>query len=1123
MRYTLFSLAVLLLSGCSQNAKKDTLFSLEEQTGINFVNTVTDQADHNIFKYRNFYNGGGVAIGDINNDGLSDVFFTANQGPNKLYLNKGNFKFEDISEAAGFGEKKQWSTGVVFVDINHDGFLDIYVCNAGHMQDPIIRKNQLFINDGNLKFTEQAAAYGLDNDGYTTHASFFDYDMDGDLDCFMVNNSPLPVNTLNYANARNVRAENSPVADFLKGGGDHLFRNDNNRFTEVSAEAGIHGTLISFGLGVTTGDVNGDGWPDVYVSNDFFERDYLYINQKNGKFKDELEEWIGHTSLASMGTDIADVNNDGYPDIFSTDMLPGDDYRLKTTTAFDNIDVYRLKQSSGFHQQFMQNALQLNNRNGKFKEIAYKTGVEASDWSWGELMFDADNNGLIDIYVCNGIARDLTNQDFIDFFANDIVKEMVLKGKKDDVSSIVDKMPSQKIPNKMYSNQGDLSFKEVGKEWGMDEPSFSNGAAYGDLDNDGDLDLVINNVNQPAFVYRNNNINPGNKSPDRNNKTSDNSGADAAKENHYLGLLLKGKDKNTHAIGARIFLHAGEQVFMRDIMPARGFQSSVDYKQIIGTGNIKKYDSLKILWPDNTISSVNKLYSDTVMVFDQSELPASKFQAEDITSTTLLSIDNQQFTAHKENDHVDFYAERNIPVMLSREGPDAAVADVNGDQLEDLFICGAHNQNGKLYLQQPNGSFVLKGQPSIEAFVNREDVAAIFFDANNDNAPDLFVGSGGNDKLGSGKLLQHRFFLNDGKGNFTYDSTAFPVYGFNVGAVVNFDIDGDGDQDLFVGSRNTPFAYGVSPDSYVYLNDGKGKFKNVSSSVSADLKALGMITDAVVGDITGDGKPELVVVGEWMEPVVFTIQNGKLNKLKTNLSPMSGWWRSVKIEDLDKDGMNDLVLGNIGDNSFFRPAEQNPIKLWLNDFDNNGSKEKIMTKTIDGKDYPVFLKHNLEEQLPVMKKQNLKHEIFATKTFQELFTPDQVKNASFKTFNYCSSVIAWNKGNGNFEIVKLPVDVQLSSVNAISIADVNADGNNDIILGGNEFGFLPQFGRLDASFGTILLNNGKRSFSVVDDRNSGLMIRGQVRNIVNINRKNSTGILFLVNDEMPVLYNVKKD
>ncbi|MCX8482203.1 MAG: VCBS repeat-containing protein, partial [Crocinitomicaceae bacterium] len=411
-----------------------------DQTGIEFTNTVVDDKENNIFKYRNFYNGAGVGIGDINNDGLPDVFFTANQGANKLFLNKGDFKFEDISTKAGFIAKQQWSTGVTIVDINHDGWLDIYVCNAGNMMHPELRKNQLFINNHDLTFTDSATAYGLDNDGYTTHASFFDYDMDGDLDCFMVNNSPIPVNTLNYGNARDIRAENSNVADFLKGGGDHLYKNDHGHFVEVSKEAGIHGSLISFGLGVTVGDVNGDGWPDVYVSNDFFERDYLYINQKNGSFIDELEKYTEHNSIASMGTDMADINNDGYPDIFTTEMLPDDEQRLKTTTSFDNIDIYRLKVASGFYHQFMHNALQLNNKNGKFKEVAHYSGVEASDWSWGEMIFDADNDGYNDIYVSNGIYRDLTNQDFIDFFANNMIQKMVLTGKKEEISSIISKM-----------------------------------------------------------------------------------------------------------------------------------------------------------------------------------------------------------------------------------------------------------------------------------------------------------------------------------------------------------------------------------------------------------------------------------------------------------------------------------------------------------------------------------------------------------------------------------------------------------------------------------------------------------------------------------------------------------
>jgi enediyne biosynthesis protein E4 len=577
----LFLFATLFLFACTKS-KDGQLFEKVENSGIQFTNTVTDEKDNNIFKYRNFYNGGGVGIGDINNDGLADVFFTANQGANKLFLNKGDFKFEDISNKAGFSKKDQWSTGVTMVDINNDGWLDIYVANAGNMMQEDLRKNQLFINNHDLTFTDSAEAYGLANNGYTTHASFFDYDMDGDLDCFMVNNSPIPVNTLNYANARDIRAENSAVADFLKGGGDHLYKNEGGKFVEVSAEAGIHGSLISFGLGVTIGDVNGDAWPDVYVSNDFFERDYLYINQKNGTFKDEIESYTEHNSIASMGTDMADVNNDGYPDIFTTEMLPDNDFRLKTTTSFDNIDIYRLKVASGFYHQFMHNALQLNNKNGKYKEVARFSGVEASDWSWGEMIFDADNDGYNDIYVSNGIYRDLTNQDFIDFFANTMIQKMVLSGKKDEISSIIEKMSSQPIPNKMFRNNGDLTFKDMGKDWGLDIPSFSNGAAYGDLDNDGDLDMVVNNNNMPSFVFKN-------KSREKN-------------KNGYIGFKLKGLPENINAVGAKINVFIQGQILSKEVIPARGFQSSVDYKQIFGLGKFTKIDSVQVIWPNLTQS-----------------------------------------------------------------------------------------------------------------------------------------------------------------------------------------------------------------------------------------------------------------------------------------------------------------------------------------------------------------------------------------------------------------------------------------------------------------------------------------------------------------------------------------
>ena len=1092
-------LCTLVLATCKPTIPA-TLFEKMDHTGIQFTNTVVDEKENNIFKYRNFYNGAGVGIGDINNDGLPDVFFTANQGANKLFLNKGDFNFEDISVKAGFVEKKEWSTGVTMVDINNDGWLDIYVCNAGNMMHPELRKNQLFINNHDLTFTESAAAYGLDNDGYTTHASFFDYDMDGDLDCFMVNNSPIPVNTLNYVNARDVRAENSNVANFLKGGGDHLYRNDNGHFVEVSKDAGIHGSLISFGLGVTVGDVNGDGWPDVYVSNDFFERDYLYINQKNGTFKDELEKYMEHNSIASMGTDMADINNDGYPDIFTTEMLPDDEKRLKTTTSFDNIDIYRLKVASGFYHQFMHNSLQLNNKNGKFKEVAHYAGVQASDWSWGEMMFDADNDGYNDIYVSNGIYRDLTNQDFIDFFANTMIQKMVLTGKKEEISSIISKMSSQPIANKMFHNKGDLSFQETAKEWGLAIPSFSNGAAYGDLNNDGALDMVVNNNNMPAFIFKNN--------------------SRVINKNHYVGVQLEGLEKNRNAIGAKINLYVKGQILSKEVIPARGFQSSVDFKQLFGLGKNDQVDSIKIIWPNLTQSvfAIPKL--DTVYHFSQNKLLTTPYKLILPKEHPLMVEQAAHFDRHVENDHVDFYAERIIPRMLSQEGPKATSGDLNGDGLLDIFIGGAGGKGGAIYLQNKEGQFIKKTTPSFLPFNNFEDVAAVFFDVDKDGDLDLLIGAGGNDRLPNSGELNHRLFLNDGKGNFTYKENAFPAFSYNTGVLLPLDIDGDGDLDVFAGARNTPFKYGVSPASSIYINDGKGNFTEQTSTMAPSFSSLGMVTGAVWGDVLGNHKNQLVVVGDYMYPAIYSYNNGKLVEEKSNLMNMFGWWQSIQIADLDGDGRLDLMLGNMGENGYLKPSPTAPVKLWMYDFDGNESLDKILTRSIDGKDYTVFLKSEMQEQIPLIKKENLNYKDYAVKTFQELFSAEAVKKAIMKTYNYTSSVIAWGKGNGEFEIQRLPNDVQYSSLNAILPIDVNGDQKLDLVLGGNQFGFIPQFGRLDANYGLVLVNKGNRKFEVLDDKVSGLSITGQVKDIISLPNKNNPRVLFIRNDDFPVLMNM---
>ena len=1113
---TLF-LCLFLFFSCNskkENSKeisnnKSTLFNLldTEQTGVDFINTVTNQKDFNIFKYRNFYNGGGVAIGDVNNDGLSDIYFTGNMVSNKLYINKGNMTFEDVSEKAGVNGSKPWSTGVCMVDINADGLLDIYVSNAGNMKGDN-HDNDLYINNGAddsgiPTFTEQAEAYNLAKTGFSTHASFFDYDKDGDLDAYILNNSNIPVSSLGYAEQREVRAQDwEGVPDIFKGVGDMLLRNDNGKFIDVSEKSGIYGSLIGFGLGVMVTDINKDLYPDLYVSNDFYERDYLYINNQDGTFTEEIKNWTSHLSLSAMGIDIADINNDGHSEIFITDMLPEAEERVKSVMEFEGYDVFRLKQRKDFYQQYIQNTLQLNNGNGSFSEIAYFSGVDATDWSWAGLIFDMDNDGFRDIYVTNGINHDLTDLDFVDFFANEIIQKMALTGKKASIDTIINKMPIRPQPNYAYKNNGDITFANANKEWGFELPSMSNGAAYADLDNDGDLDIVVNNVNMQAFIYE--------------NKTNE------KLKNNFIKLKFQGEEQNKFAIGTSILLYHNKQTVIQELMPFRGFQSSMDYDMTIGLGNSTIIDSLRVIWPNDKtqlFQNINSNQTLKIKISDASETYSVKPKK---YNTFLKEISANQLVAHQENIYNDFDNEGLIYKLLSQEGPTLAVGDVNADGNEDVYIGGAKGQSGKLYLHLKNGKLTNSKSKVFEQDAVYEDTASAFFDVDNDGDQDLIIGSGGNE-IGNERNNICRLYLNNGKGEFSKAPDAIPTTFHNISVITPNDIDGDGFIDLFVGSRSVPGTYGVNPKHLFLKNNGDGTFENATERIVYEVKDAGMITDALWADMDGDSKADLITVSEWGTPNIYTNTGRRLAKANSTLDSLTGWWTSVEVADLDADGDLDLILGNQGSNVHYRPSPGNPMKLFVNDFDNNGTIEQITTLAKNKKDYPIHQKKELTAQMVKLKKQNLKASEYSKKTIAELFSKEVFDNSIVKTASLSETVIAVNNGNGNFNIKKLPSQVQLSCICGILCTDVNADGNLDLILGGNNFEFKPQYSRLDANYGNVLLGNGKLDFEWQNYAKSGFFVKGEIKHLASFKDSNGkTFVITAINDNAPKIYAINE-
>ena len=1081
---------ITLLSACSDTGPMLKLLTPEE-TGITFNNEIFENEEYNILNLSYVYNGGGVSVGDFDNNGFQDIFFTGNMVDNHLYLNQGDMKFKNVTEVAGVASPGKWMYGSATVDINQDGWMDIYVC-ASIAGDDEVRRNMLFINkglndDGIPVFVDEAKTYRIDDSGHSSQAAFLDYDKDGDLDLYILSNSKVAGIPSTYR---------PKVNDGSSPNTDKLYRNNGDgTFSDISAEAGI--LKEGFGLGLAVLDANKDGASDIYVGNDYITNDLLYINDGSGKFEDKIDNAIDHQSRFSMGNDAADINNDGYPDIITLDMLPETNLRKKTVISGSGYIVYINDNRFGYTHQYVRNMLQLNNGNMTFSEIGQLAGVHQTEWSWSPLFVDIDNDGYRDLLVTNGFPKDITDNDFISFRKK--------AGPYTPEDQLLLQIPSVKIPNYIFRNKGDLTFEDVSADWGFTQPSFSNGAAFADFDNDGDLDYVVNNIADPAFLYENT----------LNQRKKD--------RPHYLRIKLKGPKGNHSALGAKVEISYGKgkkQYHEHSIY--RGYVSTVEDFVHFGLGSEATVDKLEVIWPDGKLSMLEDVPADQLLELDYKDAAAREPVSQQ-TQNQLLSDVSQSLGidyVHKEMDYIDYNTQRNIPHKFSQYGPSLAVGDINGDQLADFYAGGARAYEGAFFIQNPDGSFTQSGGTADQNKLG-EDMGSLLFDADNDGDLDLYLVRGSFENPEGHESMQDQLFLNDGKGNFSLAKDALPVLTASGSCVRAADYDADGDLDLFVGGRVVVGAYPTAPRSYLLRNEG-GRFTDQTATVSPELANLGMVTDAIWSDFNGDGKVDLVVTGEFLPVSFFANEDGKLKqKTDTGISSLTGWWNSIATADFDRDGDMDYVVGNLGDNNFYCATPDRPLRATASDFDSNGFIDVVLScylKADDGsmKPFPVHSWPELNAQSPIFRNRFEKYEEYGRTTIDQLFTPQEMENALVLEATHLSTSYIENLGNGQFQMHKLPKEVQFAPVNGILTMDLNEDGLTDILMVGNDYGNEVNNGQYDAFKGLALLGNGKGDFEVADYQQTGFFVNGDAKALVTLKGVDKAGYIIASQNRGPL-------